>query len=100
MRLHTSPTRQRGKPSLAGASGWYSRDRLTVLPKLAEEFEGVNAGVVAVAPDDLVGVAARRRHRHGGERFQLLGLEEAERIGRLLALLTAAGAGTILAQVC
>src|SRR5881227_1339210 len=39
------------------ASGRSLRDRLTVLAEFAEEFEGVDAGVVAVAPDDLVGVA-------------------------------------------
>src|SRR5208337_4345140 len=69
---------------------------LTQLPKV---FQGEDAGVVAVVPGDLVSVVAHGRHRHGGKGRQFVGLEDAERIGRLLALFTAAGAGAVAAQV-
>src|SRR5262245_19804007 len=67
--------------------------------QLAEVFQGVQAGVVAVAPGDLVGVIADRGHAQRLERRQLTRLEDAERVGRLVALLATAGTGTVLAQL-
>ncbi len=62
-------------------------------------FQGVNAGIVAVAPDDLVSVPTDRRHTHGSEWTQLGGLQNAKRIGRLLPLLAATRTGAVGAQV-
>src|SRR5438045_2992097 len=72
---------------------------LRTLAKGAQVFQGVDAAVVAIAPDDLVGVAADDRHAHGGQGDQLVGLEDAERVRRLLALVAAAGARAVLAQM-
>src|SRR5437773_7156284 len=54
---------------------------LWVLPEFAEHLQREDAGIVAVAPDDLVRITAHRRHRHRHDGDQLLGLEDAERIG-------------------
>lgn len=62
-------------------------------------FQGVNAGIVAIAPDDLVGISTDRRHTYRSERRQFVGLQNAERIGRLFALFAAAGARAVGAQV-
>src|SRR5262249_17931138 len=77
-----------------------SRSRtLRTLAQRAEVFEREQAGVVAIAPGDLVGVAADRRHRDRRQRYEFVRLEDAERVGRLNALLAAAGAGAVVAQV-
>src|SRR5581483_4110467 len=55
----------------------------------AQVFQGVNARVVPVVPDDLVGVMPDRLHRHrleGRLGLQLARLEDAERVGRLAEL--------------
>src|SRR5262245_31854156 len=72
---------------------------LVALAQLPQQLQRVNAGVVAVAPGDLVGVLADRRQADGAQRRQLAGLEDAERVRRLLALLAAGGAGAAVAQV-
>src|SRR5260221_9435818 len=69
------------------------------LAQRAQVFQGEDPGVVAVVPGDLVGVAADGRHGDGGQRLQLFRLEDLERVGRLLAFLAAAGAGTLATQV-
>src|SRR3954453_5350169 len=55
------------------------------LAQFAEVFERVDAGIVAVVPDDLVGVVADGRHggrpRRAG--FEFARREDAERVGRL-----------------
>src|SRR5436305_640476 len=48
--------------------------------ELAKVFQRKDAGVVAVAPDDFVGVAADARHGDRGQRHQFFGLEQAERV--------------------
>src|SRR5262249_1867693 len=68
------------------------------LAQRAQMFQGVDAAIVAVAPGNLVGVAADRRHGDGGQRRQLLRLEDLERIGRFFAFLPAAGTGTVATQ--
>src|SRR5438105_518755 len=72
---------------------------LGALAQLAQVLQRVDAGVVAVAPDDLVGVAADRGHRHRLQRHQLLRFQDAEGVRRFLPLLAAAGAGAVVAQV-
>src|SRR4051794_41435413 len=72
---------------------------LLALAQRAQVLQGVNAGVVPVAPDDLVGVAAHARHADGGQGGQFVGLEDAEGVRRLLALLAAAGTRAVGAQV-
>src|SRR5262249_4264040 len=72
---------------------------LRALAQLPEVLQGEDAGVVAVTPGDLIRVVPDRRDRDGPERFQLGGLDEAERVGGLDALLAAAGAGGVVAEV-
>jgi hypothetical protein len=67
--------------------------------QLAEVLQGVEAGIVAVAPGDLIGVIADRRESYGCQRHKLLGLENAERVRRFQAVLAAAGAGALIAKV-
>src|SRR5579884_1599698 len=62
-------------------------------------FQGVNAGIVTVAPDDFVSVPANRRHTHGSKWTQLVGLQDAERIGRFLSLLAATSTGAVSAKM-
>src|SRR5947199_7181302 len=59
--------------------------------ELAEVFERVDAGVVAVVPDDLIRVRPAGRHgdRHRRAGLQLGVGEDAERVGRRFALLAA-----------
>src|SRR5215207_7117497 len=67
--------------------------------QVAEQFQGVDAGIVAVGPDDLVGVVAAREHlRWLWRACQVLVAQELERVGRLLPRLVARGAGAILAE--
>src|SRR4051794_6043116 len=61
-----------------------AQDALRALTQRPEVFEGKDAAVVAVAPGDLVGVAADRLHPQRPERHQLARLEDVERVGRLL----------------
>src|SRR4051812_20429108 len=82
-----------------GRIGGFSGSARRQPAQLAQVLEGVDAGVVPVAPDDLVGVPADARHTDRRERDDLAGLEDAERVGRLLALVAAAGAGAGVAQV-
>src|SRR5262245_213567 len=79
--------------------GCGSGGTLWTLTERTQMFQGVNAGIVSVAPNNLVGVTANRRHANRNERHQLVGLQNAEGIGWLFALFAAAGAGTIGAQV-
>src|SRR2546423_990967 len=69
---------------------------LTQRPQM---FQREDAGIVAVAPDDLVGIAAHARHGDGRERNEFAWFEEAKGVGRLLALVAAAGARTVGSQV-
>src|SRR4051794_1833479 len=70
-----------------GAGAALTGQALGALAQGAEVLQGVDAGVVPVAPDHLVGVAADRRHADRPGRLEFAGLEDAERVGRLLALL-------------
>ena len=67
--------------------------------QLPQMFEREQAGVVAVAPGDFVGVLTDRRDADRLQWGQLGGLEDAKRIRRLLALIAAAGARTVRAQL-
>src|SRR6476646_9880461 len=70
---------------------------LWALAQVTQVLQGVDAGVVAVAPDDLVGVVADGPDADGLERHQLARLENAKRVRWLESFLPAAGAGTLLA---
>src|SRR6476661_2498701 len=81
-------------------SRWWRDSIADRLAQLAEVFERVDAGVVAVVPGNFVGVVSDRRH---GDRPRRAGLQfarrqDAERIGRLLPLLAAGGAGAVGAE--
>ncbi len=76
-----------------------SRKANGALTQRPQVFQGEDAGVVAVAPDDLVRVPADARHRDGRERSELAGLQDAKGVGRLFAFVTAAGARAVGAQV-
>src|SRR5688500_14583646 len=71
---------------------------LRALAQLAQVFEREDAGVVPVAPGDLIGVMADRREGRRPQRRQLGRFEDAEGIHGLDALLAAAGAGAVVAQ--
>src|SRR5947209_9979088 len=93
------------RKSRTGCNPWALR-LLHFLPRglaqLAEDFDGVDAGVVAVVPGDLVGVVADRGHRGRLRRAgagNFLRAEDVERVRRLLALLSAGGAGALPAQL-
>ena len=72
---------------------------LRALTQFPQVFEGEDAGIVAVAPDDLVGVMADRCDRYGLERRDFRRLQYAERIGGLLAFPAATGTGAMAAQM-
>src|SRR5205085_8537179 len=95
------------KPQAAGSGAlsslavgsWSFLLTFGALAQRAQVFQGEDAGIVAIAPGDLVGVAADRRHGDGSQRLQLFRLEDSEGVGRLLALFATAGAGTVTTQV-
>jgi hypothetical protein len=62
-------------------------------------LQGVNTGVMAIAPDDLVAVTSDSRHGNGLEGNQIVRLQDAERIRRLLAFVATAGTRTVIAEV-
>src|SRR5262245_27401139 len=66
----------------------------------AEQFDRVDAGVVAVVPDNLVRVVPPGDHlrRLRGAGLNFLVADQPERVGRLLPLLVARGARARLAQ--
>src|SRR5947209_5178286 len=70
------------------------------LAQVAQAFEGVNAGVVAVVPDDLVRVVADRAHRHRPRRpgLQLLFRQNAKWVRRLGTVLAAGRARAVGSQ--
>src|SRR5215216_5593206 len=75
-----------GGPGCMGVLG------LLRVAQVAEQFQGVDAGVVPVGPDDLVGVVPARDHLRGpGRAGQVLVAQQLERVGRLLALLVTGG---------
>src|SRR6266581_2249598 len=82
---------------LQWGSTWFNA--LGTLAQLPVMFQGVDAGIVAVAPGDLIGVVANRRQGRRPQRRQFGGLDHAERVGRLQTLLAAAGARAVVAQL-
>src|SRR5438270_13051830 len=62
-----------GRATLAGICGCIGGGPSGAFAQLAQVFERVDAGVVAVVPDDLVGVrpAGGHRHRRGRPGLQL-----------------------------
>src|SRR4051794_9368156 len=67
--------------------------------QLAEQFQSVYAGVVAVGPDDLIGVMAAGQHlRRLRRAHDVLVAQKLERVGRLLPGLITGGAGAVLAE--
>src|SRR5262249_29913362 len=79
--------------------GGLDRPAVRALAQLPEMFQGENSCVVAVAPGDFIGVVTDRRHRHHGQRHQLIRFEDAKRVGRLQSFFAAAGARAVVAQV-
>src|SRR5947209_10015464 len=68
--------------------------------QLAEQFQGVDAGVVAVGPNNLVGVVAAGEHLTGhGRADEVAVAEQLERVGRLGPFLIARGARAIRPQL-
>jgi hypothetical protein len=78
---------------------WVSLVALRAFTKRPQVFQGKNAGIVAVAPGDLVGIVTHRGDLHGAKRYEFAGLEDAERVGRLFAFFLATGARAMIAQV-
>src|SRR5687767_165833 len=93
LRLHRRRLRRRhdGAPALFLA--------LRTFAQPAQVLEREQPGVVAIAPDDLVGVVAHGSDAYRRVRQQLPRLEHPEGIGGLVALISAAGARALLAQV-
>src|SRR6266542_2353440 len=81
-----------------GIGHWSFLLTFGALAQRAQVFQGEDAGIVAIAPGDLVGVAADRRHGDGSQGLQFFRLEDSEGVGRLLALFATAGAGTVATQ--
>src|ERR1051326_4095373 len=89
-------------PDLSFCARRLARRALGALAQTAERFEGVDAGLVTVVPDNLVSVAADGRHRRRGQRrarSQVVGAENAKRIGGTHTIFATGGARAIVAQV-